>query len=165
MDTVAYPTVQVTLNIDGWAKELSAAVVPKLPVDFLIVWKDYTSDISGVASLAMMTISQKRRQTEPTPGCVCGDTVVAKASEGSGPATRVTRWHVRQYLCRHPDPNSTQAEKMQADKQSETEDTDNDVRLPLPTNAHTPIGDLFQASPQQLREWRQTDPTLSKSGS
>ena len=40
---IFYPTASVALEIDGWSKELSAAVVPKLPVDVLISWTDYMS--------------------------------------------------------------------------------------------------------------------------
>jgi hypothetical protein len=42
-DSISYPTARVTLEIDGWSKELSAAVVLKLPVDVLISWTDYVS--------------------------------------------------------------------------------------------------------------------------
>ena len=31
-DSICYPTAQIALNIGGWSKELSVAVVPKLPV-------------------------------------------------------------------------------------------------------------------------------------
>lgn len=52
-DSISYPTAQVTLKIDGWSKELSVAVVPKLPVDVLISWRDYTSadETSGTSRL------------------------------------------------------------------------------------------------------------------
>ena len=42
-DFISYPTARVVLEINGWSKELSAAVVPKFPVDVLISWTDYVS--------------------------------------------------------------------------------------------------------------------------
>ena len=44
-DSISYPTARVVLEINGWSKELSAAVVPKLPVDVLISWTDYIMSV------------------------------------------------------------------------------------------------------------------------
>ena len=73
-DSVSYSVAQISVSIDGWTKELSVAVVPKLPVDLLISWKDYTAAANslGTASLAVLTRSQRRKQMEQTRGCEGG---------------------------------------------------------------------------------------------
>ena len=77
-DSVPYPTAQITLKVDSWTKNLLAAVVPKLPVDVMISWMDYTSDeTSGVTSLAVLTRSQRRKQMVHIRGCEGGDDGVA----------------------------------------------------------------------------------------
>ena len=148
-DAMSYRTAQVTLEIGGWLKELSVAVVPKLPVDVLISWDDYisVSETSGITSLAVLTRAQRKKQVEQTPGCVGGDGGVADRSEGNGPATRVTRGPVSQYLLQHPQSNPAQASDEQPDNS---------------TDAQGAIGDVLQATHKELAEWQSTDPTLSK---
>ena len=162
-DSISYPTAQITLEIDGWSKEPSVAVVPKLPVDVLISWKDYpsTDGTSGITSLAVLTRSQKKKQIEHTQGCEGGDGRVADRLEGNGPATRVTRGPASQYLPWHPQSSPAQATDEQPDMSTDGKDVKGEDISPA-TDAYTPIGDVFQASPQQLAEWQQTDPTLSK---
>ena len=60
-DLASYQTAQITLKFDGWSKELTVAVVPRLPVNVLISWKVYASadEMSGITSLAVLTRSQK----------------------------------------------------------------------------------------------------------
>ena len=54
------------LEINGWSKKLSAAVVPKLPVDVLISWTEYMSvdETSSTTSLVVVMRSQKRKQIQ-----------------------------------------------------------------------------------------------------
>ena len=163
-DSISYPTAQIALNICGWSKELSVAVVPKLPVDVLISWKDYTAATksSGTTSLAVVTRFQRRKQMEQTQGCEGGDNGVAGGLEGNGPATRVIRGPVSQYLPRPPESDPAQATSEQPDKSTDGREVNGEVFSPPATDAHTTTGDVFQASPQQLAEWQQRDPTLRK---
>ena len=126
--------------------------MPRLPVDVLISWKDYISadEISGITSLAVLTRSLTQR-------CEGGDNGVTDQLEGNGPATTVTRGPVSQYLPRHPESSPAQATNKQPDKL-----TDGEEPSPSAIDARTLIGDVFKASPQQLAEWQQTEPTLSK---
>ena len=98
---------------------------------------------------------------EQTRGCEGGDGGVADRLEGNGPATRVTRGPVSQNLLRHPQSSPAQATDEQPDVSTDGEDVKGE-EISTATDAHTSIGDVFQASPQQLAEWQQTDPTLIK---
>ena len=48
-DTVSYPVADVMCELDGWRKEVSVAVVPRLPIDFLIDCDEHFS-VAGVTS-------------------------------------------------------------------------------------------------------------------
>ena len=64
-DTASYPVADVTCELDGWKKEVAVAVVPGLPVDFLIGCDDHLSFagvMSNSSSLPVMTRSQKLKQ-------------------------------------------------------------------------------------------------------
>lgn len=66
-DIVSYPVTDVTCKLDGWKKELSVAVVPGLPVDFLIGCNDHLSFAGVIPSntiLAVRTRSQKAEADE-----------------------------------------------------------------------------------------------------
>ena len=160
-DSISYPTARVALDINGWSKELSAAVVPKLPVDVLISWADYMSvgKPSGTTSLAVVTRSQRKKHMQ---GCKGKDNGVAGQWEGNGPATRVTRGPVSQYLPLHPESSPAQALDRQPDEQMDDQKESGEENCPPQVYTHTPIGDVLQASPQQLADWQHGDPTLSK---
>ena len=59
-DSISYPTAQVTLKINSWTKEISAAVVPKLPVDFLVSGKDYTSSADSRRNIGRHKVSKTK---------------------------------------------------------------------------------------------------------
>lgn len=67
-DSVDYPTAEVDLEMDGWAKKTKVALVPEVPVDVLIWIKDF--DLSQEMStqshcahnLAVMARSQTKRK-------------------------------------------------------------------------------------------------------
>ena len=62
-DTASYPVADVMCELDGWMKEVTVAVVPGLPVDFLVGCDDHLSFagvISDNSSLPVMTRSQKQ---------------------------------------------------------------------------------------------------------
>ena len=57
-DIVSYPVADVICELDGWKKDISVAVVPGLPIDFLIGCDDHASSagvMSGNTSLAVIT--------------------------------------------------------------------------------------------------------------
>ena len=121
--------------------------MPKLPVDVLISWTDYMSvaEMSGTTSLAVVTKSQKRKLV--LQGCEGRG-----QWEGNGPATRVTRGPVSQYLPQHPESGPTQAPDRQPDEQTKDQKEDSEENLSPRVHAHTPTGDVLQASPQQLAD-------------
>ena len=161
-DIVSYPVADVTceLHLDGWKKEVSVAVVPGLPVDFLIGCSDHLSFV-GVTpsnpSLAVMTRSQKQKQMRESVYQQGGGDGVAENREGNGPAS--ARGPVSQYLYRHPEPSLANEESKQLSTRTTEQQqvTTGEVNI---SDAHTSTENVLQATPQQLRKWQQADPTL-----
>ena len=67
-----------------------------------------------------------------------------------------------QYLPCPPESDPAQATGEQPDKPINGQGTNSEVFSPPAMDAHTTTGDIFQASPQQLAEWLQTNSTLWK---
>ena len=91
-------------------------------------------------------------------GCESMNNGIAGQWEGNGPATRVTRGPVGQYFPQHPRSGPTQAPDRQLDEQTKDQKENASPQV----HTHTPAGDVFQASLQQLADCQHTDPTLSK---
>ena len=135
-DTASYPLADVMCELDGWKKEVTVAVVPGLPIDFLIGCDDHLSFagmISANSSLPVMTRSPKRKQMRES-GCRqeerCG---AAEKMEGNGPAS--ARGPVSRYLPQHPEPNpacgSTQERKQLSTRGIEQQqDNPREVNIP-----------------------------------
>ena len=60
-----------------------------------------------------------------------------------------------QYLPRHPESSPAQATNKQPDKLTDGQEVDGEKCSSSAIDAHTVIGDVFKASPQQLAEWQQ----------
>jgi hypothetical protein len=163
-DTASYPVADVICELDGWKKEVSVAVVPGLPIDFLIGCDDHLSFagvLSDNTSLPVMTRSQKRNQMKESSYQQGGDGAAEKP-EGNGPAS--ARGPVSRYLPQHPEPNlacGSAQERMQPNTGTIEQQQDNSGEVNIP-DAHTPTDStrVLQATPQQLREWQQADSTL-----
>ena len=67
-----------------------------------------------------------------------------------------------QYLPQHPESGPAQAPDRQPDEQIKDQKEDGEENSSPQVHTHTPSGDVFQASPQQLADWQHTDPTPSK---
>ena len=64
-DVSSYPVADVMCKLGGWRKEITVAVVPALPVDFLIGCTDHLSlagVVLGNSSLPVLTRSQKQSE-------------------------------------------------------------------------------------------------------
>ena len=57
-DVIANPSVQVEVEINGWEREITVALIPEVPVDVVLAWSDCypTTELSFVTTRA-----QKRR--------------------------------------------------------------------------------------------------------
>jgi hypothetical protein len=69
---------------------------------------------------------------------------------------------VSQYLPQHPESSPAQASDGQPDEQINDQEENGEENSSPQVHTHTPIGDVLQASPQQLADWQRSDPTLSK---
>ena len=95
-------------------EEVSVAVVPGLPVDFLIGCDDHLSFVGVIpsnTSLAVTTRSQKQRRMGESGYQQGGGDGVAENREGNSPA--LARGPVSQYLHQHPEPILADEERMQ----------------------------------------------------
>ena len=167
-DEISYPSAIVNLNLDGWERSIKVALVPNVPVD-VVLRHDDPSTVTQ-KSLMVTTRAQERQQLQEeqmkqTLGEVEANPIGVALSvgqqpslegssqsemesrEGNGPAT--ARGPVSEYLHRQePNPPHTLVD-------------DKMTVAPRGSQAHF-SDEVLQATPLQLRDWQQTDPTLQK---
>ena len=146
-DSVDYPTAEVDLEMDGWAKKTKVALVPEVPVDVLIGIKDF--DLSEEMStqpdcahnLAVMTRSQTRKEAEEQSKVEGADNVrLADKKETVNDVTGQT-WKL----------GNIQKETIKPEEEK-----------PKTENAASDSINPENAGPEMIQRWQSEDPTLEK---
>ena len=153
-NVVAYPTATVDLEMDGWEKEITVALVPEVPVDVVMAWDDHDCPRAESKSL-VTTRAQKRQQLQEKQG----DEAEATPSDSLQVSEDLEVEVDDPLLARGPVSGYPDL----------LEGGNGPVRSSGLHPSNTPSRDphartlaVLQATPEQLRDWQQTDPTLGK---
>jgi hypothetical protein len=167
-DDISYPSAIVNLNLDGWERSIKVALAPHTPVDVVLRHDDPST--MARKSLMATTRAQERRQLQEEQREKTNDEVEANpmsadtlSADGQQPCVQSSEMERREgndpvsECLDLQEPNSPKIRvENGAAAQPEKEYT------PMDPQMHTLSDDVLQATPLQLRDWQQTDPTLQK---
>ncbi len=167
-DKVNYPSAEVDLEIDGWTRTPKVALIPNVPVEVVLGLADHPPVSQKGESLMVLTRAQRRQQQQSTPEDTDGETEAGLGDLPGGDEARTPE----QPLGQGKQAGETDTELLDGQVIDQSERTGaHGEEIPSQTEeeeAHTQSttisssGTDLQTSPQQLRLWQQTDPTLKK---